>query len=121
VLVFLSPWCESYLATSRAALSARCRDVRLQVDALAKKHPQVRWLGIASGIWATKEDLSKYRSDYKVTIPLTLDESGALFHTFRVSSVPTVIVIDTHGRIERRIEGNDPRLPTQLQAVTSAR
>jgi peroxiredoxin len=121
VLVFLSPWCESYLATSRAAVSANCRDVRVKVDALAKKHPQVRWLGIASGIWATKADLSKYQADHKVAIPLTLDESGALFHTFRVSNVPTIIVIDAHGRIERRIEGSDPRLPTELQAVTSER
>jgi peroxiredoxin len=121
VLVFLSPWCESYLETRRAAVSANCRAVRVQVDALAKQHPQVRWLGIASGIWATKDDLGKYQTDYKVTIPLTLDESGALFRTFRVSSVPTVIIIDTHGRIERRIEGSDPRLPAELQAVTLGR
>jgi peroxiredoxin len=117
VLVFLSPWCESYLATSRAAISANCRDVREQVDALAKQHPQVRWLGIASSLWATKEDLSKYQSDYKVTIPLTLDESGALFRTYQVRKVPTVIVINTQGKIERRIEGSDPRLPAQLQAA----
>ena len=117
VLVFLSPWCESYLATSRAARSANCRDVRVQVDALAKEHPRVHWLGIASGIWATKADLDKYQANYKVTIPLTLDESGALFRTYRVTSVPTVIVIDAHGKIERRIEGSDPQLPAQLQAV----
>jgi len=117
VLVFLSPWCESYLATSRATRSANCRDVRVQVDALAKEHPRVRWLGIASGIWATKADLDKYQANYKVAIPLTLDESGALFRTFRVTSVPTVIVIDAQGRIERRIEGGDPGLPAQLQAV----
>jgi len=118
VLVFLSPWCESYLAKSRAAVSANCRDVRVQVDALAKKDPQVRWLGIASGIWATKQDLSDYQSQYKVGIALTLDESGSLFRTFQVRRVPTVIVIDSQGRIERRIEGTDPRLPAQLQAVT---
>jgi len=121
ILVFLSPWCESYLETSRAVVSAHCRDVRVQVDELAKQHPQVRWLGIASGIWATQEDLSKYRTNYKVTIPLTLDESGALFHTFQVRNVPTVIVIDSHGKIERRIEGSDPRLMAQLEEVTSTR
>jgi peroxiredoxin len=117
VLVFLSPWCESYLETSRAAVSANCREVRVQVDALAKKYPQVRWLGVASGIWATKEELGKYKTDYKVTIPLTLDESGVLFRTFQVRNVPTVIVIDTHGHIEHRFEGNDPRLAAQLQAM----
>jgi peroxiredoxin len=121
VLVFLSPWCESYLETSRAAVSANCRDARVQVDALSKKHPQVRWLGIASGIWATKEDLGKYKTDYKVSIPLTLDESGALFRTFRVNRVPTVIIIDTHGKIERRIDGSDPRLAAQLQTVALER
>jgi peroxiredoxin len=121
VLVFLSPWCESYLATSRPAISANCRDVREQVEALAKQHPQVRWLGIASGIWVTKEDLGKYQADYKVTIPLTLDESSALFRTFQVRKVPTVVVIDTHGRVERRMEGSDPRLSADLQAVTSRR
>jgi peroxiredoxin len=121
VLVFLSPWCESYLETSRAAVSANCRDIRVQVDALAKKHPQVRWLGIASGIWATTEDLGKYKTDYKVTIPLTLDESGALFRTFQVRSVPTVLIIDSRGRIASRIEGTDARLPAQVQAVTLGR
>jgi hypothetical protein len=90
----------------------------VQVDALAKQHPRVRWLGIASSLWATKEDLGKYQADYKVTIPLTLDESGALFRTFQVRNVPTVIIIDSHGRIERRIEGSDPRLSADLQAVT---
>lgn len=119
VLVFLSPWCESYLETSRAAVSAKCRDVRLQVDALAKEHPQVRWLGIASSLWATKEDLGKYQADYKVMIPLTLDESGALFRTFQVRNVPTVVVIDRRGKIERRMEGSDPQLPAALQAVSS--
>jgi thiol-disulfide isomerase/thioredoxin len=121
VLVFLSPWCESYLEKSRATVSANCHDVRVQIDALAKEHQQVRWLGIASAIWATKEDLVKYQRDYKVTIPLTLDESGSLFRTFQVRKVPTVIIIDAHGKIERRIEGSDPQLPVKLQTVALAR
>ena len=118
VLVFLSPWCESYLATSRAAMSENCRKIREQVDALAKQDPGVRWLGIASGIWATKEDLSKYQTDYKVKIALALDESGALFRTFGVRRVPTVLIIDSRGVIKTRIAGDDARLPAQLQAVT---
>ena len=121
VLVFLSPWCESYLATSRAAMSENCRKVREQVDALAKQDPGVRWLGIASGIWATKEDLSKYQTDYKVRIALALDESGALFRTFGVRRVPTVLVIDSRGMIKSRIAGDDARLPAQLQAVSSGK
>jgi thiol-disulfide isomerase/thioredoxin len=106
VFVFLSPWCESYLATTRPAISASCRNTREQVTALASDR-KVRWLGVASGLWATPEDLRAYQAEYKVGIPLTLDESGALFRAFRVTNVPTVLVADGRGKIARRVELND--------------
>ncbi len=103
-LVFLSPWCESYLATTRPEASANCRSARVQISALAGD-PRIRWLGIASGLWANTEDLRKYRAENKVTIPLTLDSSGEIFRTFRVNDVPTVLIADTGGRIVRRLDG----------------
>jgi thiol-disulfide isomerase/thioredoxin len=105
VLVFLSPWCESYLATTRPQVSATCRSAREQFSALAAD-PRLRWLGIASGLWANAEDLRQYRSEYKVTIPLTLDASGEVFRAFRVNDVPTVLIADAGGRLVRRIEGS---------------
>jgi len=105
VLVFLSPWCESYLATTRPQVSATCRSAREQFSALAAD-PRVRWLGIASGLWANAEDLRQYRSEYKVAIPLTLDASGEVFRAFRVNDVPTVLIADAGGRLVRRIEGS---------------
>jgi hypothetical protein len=103
--VFLSPWCESYLATTRPEVSANCRSVREQVAALASD-PRVRWLGIASGLWANSEDLHKYRDENKMAIPLTLDASGGVFRAFRVNDVPTVLIADAGGRIVRRIEAS---------------
>jgi thiol-disulfide isomerase/thioredoxin len=105
VLVFLSPWCESYLATTRPQVSATCRSAREQWSALSGD-PRMRWLGIASGLWANSEDLRQYRAEYKVTIPLTLDASGEVFRAFRVNEVPTVLIADAGGRIVRRIEGS---------------
>jgi thiol-disulfide isomerase/thioredoxin len=105
VLVFFSPWCESYLATTRPEVAANCRSVRAQVSDLSKD-PLVRWLGIASGLWANAEDLRKYRAENKVSIPLTLDASGEVFRAFRVNDVPTVLVADAGGRIVRRIEAS---------------
>ena len=105
VLVFLSPWCESYLATTRPEVSATCRSAREQFSALAAD-PRLRWLGIASGLWANAQDLRQYRAEYKVTIPLTLDASGEVFRTFRVNDVPTVLIADAGGRVVRRIEGS---------------
>jgi hypothetical protein len=117
VLVFMSPWCESYLATTRPALSASCKSNREQVAALAKT-AHVRWLGIASGLWATPDDLRKYQTENNVTIPLTLDESGALFRSFRVTNAPTVLVADARGTIVRRMELDDTQgLRTVLEGM----
>ena len=118
-LVFLSPWCESYLATTRPEVSANCRNMRAQWSALADDS-RVRWLGIASGLWANAEDLRKYRTEYKVTIPLTLDASGAVFREFRVNDVPTVLIADAAGRIVRRLDGSATEDATALRAAVDS-
>ena len=114
VLVFLSPWCESYLATTRPVVSANCRQMREQVSVLAGDHRR-RWLGIASGLWATQQDLKEYRDQYHVTLPLSLDESGALFRAFDVTEVPQALVTDASGRILTRIRGADLSGPAALR------
>ena len=114
VLVFLSPWCESYLETTRPAASANCRRMREEVTAVAGEG-NARWLGVASGLWATPPDLREYRLKYHVNIPLALDESGALFRAFNVNTVPVVLVADGSGRIVRRIEAADLATPSALK------
>jgi thiol-disulfide isomerase/thioredoxin len=113
-LVFLSPWCESYLATSRPSVAENCRNMRSQVSELAAD-PRVRWLGVASGLWADTNDLRKYRQQYNLTIPLTLDASGAVFREFRVNDVPTVLVADDHGKLLQRIEADAAANPKALR------
>ncbi len=113
VLVFLSPWCESYLAVSRPVASADCRRIREQVAA-ATTTPGVRWLGIASGLWATAEDVRQYQDKYHVRIPLALDESGDLYRAFGVTRVPAVVVADPDGRILHRVDAADLRTPSAL-------
>ena len=114
VLVFLSPWCESYLAGSRPDVGVRCRQVREQVDALARAGSGVRWLGVASGLWAVPNELEAYRAEHDTPIPLTLDESGEWFRSFEVSDVPTLLVADGSGRLVRRIDGFDADWPIEL-------
>jgi peroxiredoxin len=120
VLVFLSPWCESYLATTRPVVSANCRRMREQVSALSDT-PRIRWLGIASGLWATSEDLNGYRTKNQVRMPLALDESGTLFRAFDVNEVPQSVIADEHGRIVRIIRGADLRDPATLRSAISQR
>ncbi len=119
VLVFLSPWCESYLAASRPALSTRCRQVREQIDSLSQ-NVSARWLGVASGLWATNADLRAYEAEHKTRIPLALDEQGVWFRSFRVMNVPTVLIADADGRIVRRFEGFDANLPAELKRIAAS-
>jgi peroxiredoxin len=116
VLVFMAPWCESYLEKSRPAASKSCRQVREQIESMAKDL-DVRWLGIASGLWATKDDLSDYNAQYKATIPLALDDSGVWFRSFRVMNVPTILIADADGKIVRRVDGFDVGLPADLRHI----
>ncbi len=113
VVMFLSPWCESYLAESRPARAAQCRSAREQSEALAKTST-ARWIGISSGLWSTNEELIKYRDVQHIAIPLSIDETGATFRAFGVKEVPTFLVIDPKGRLSRRIDGISEDLSAQL-------
>jgi peroxiredoxin len=116
VLVFLSPWCESYLATTRPAVAANCRRMREQMNELTGAK-SARWLGVVSGLWATPQDLRDFRKQYGVDIPLTLDDSGALFRAFGINQVPVALIADASGRIVRKIEGEELQTPTALRTA----
>lgn len=118
VLFFLSPWCESYLAQkrdgSRPEMAAECRSAREQVDALSRARPDIRWIGVASRLWTSQQDLVDYRKQTHLAMPIILDETGELFRRFRVVHEPTFIVTDAHGRILRRIDRIDAELDSQI-------
>ena len=115
-LVFFSPWCESYLAKSRPAASRACRRVREEMNDLAP-HSDARWLGIASGLWASAKDLADYQKEPGTPVPLTLDASGRLFRAFGVGNVPTVVLLDAQGRIAAKFGPNDRGLEGALRAL----
>jgi peroxiredoxin len=119
VVYFLSPWCESYLAKSRPERSASCRRAREQSEELSK-NANVRWVGVASGLWSSAADLSDYRSKHQLSIPLALDETGAVFRSFSVRDVPAFVVVGPHGEITRRIDGADEALGEQLSAAAGS-
>lgn len=103
VLAFLSPWCESYFEKTRPESSRQCRMLSEMLAAVANDAPQ-RWIGIASGLWASEQDLRAYRDKHHIAVPLTLDRDGSLFLRFGVRRVPALIVIDGAGRIERTLD-----------------
>jgi quercetin dioxygenase-like cupin family protein/peroxiredoxin len=117
-LVFFSPWCESYLEKSRPASSQECKRVREEMNELAP-HGDARWLGIASGLWASPKDLADYQKDPGTDIPLTLDASGKLFRAFGVRDVPTVVLLDAQGRVAAKLGPRDRGLEAALRTLES--
>jgi quercetin dioxygenase-like cupin family protein/thiol-disulfide isomerase/thioredoxin len=117
-LVFFSPWCESYLAKSRPAASQACRRVREEINNLAPRS-DARWLGIASGLWASAKDLADYQKEPGTPVPLTLDASGRLFRAFGVRDVPTVVLLDAQGRIAAKLGPGDRGLEEALRVLES--
>ena len=101
VIFFFSPWCESYLKTSRPAMSQACQEAREQVSRLSRR-PGVRWLGVAAGLWATQKDLADYQRQTPLPMPVALDESGGFFRSFKVADVPSFVVLDGVGRVVAR-------------------
>ncbi|MBS0396538.1 MAG: redoxin domain-containing protein [Proteobacteria bacterium] len=116
IVVFLSPWCESYLAQSRPAVAAGCRALRERVTEAAAT-AGTRWVGLASGLWATAEDLRAYRAAHDPGIPLALDASGDLFRAFDVSDLPAAVVVDAQGRLVRRLARADFDTPAAFRAA----
>jgi len=105
-LVFFVPWCERYLKTTQPDASAQCRSAREQADRLVAGGT-VRVIGIASGLWTNAEDLTDYKTQNQVAIPLTLDASGDLFRAFRVTRSPTIVVLGPDGHEVHRYTGRD--------------
>jgi peroxiredoxin len=115
--VFMSSWCESYLANQRPEMGVECRRVREQVAALSRSEPRVRWLGVAIGVWGTQDELRDYAAEHDLQIPLLLDETGVWFRSFGVASFPTIVIADSGGNILRRVTGFDGNLAGEIDRL----
>lgn len=102
LLAFISPWCESYLAERRPQRSRACKEARERLQTLDADGSARRVIGISSGLWADSDDLADYLHKYRITIPVTLDESGELFRRLDVKDVPMFIVLDPKGHVISR-------------------
>ncbi|MGL5947684.1 MAG: TlpA family protein disulfide reductase [Aeromonas sp.] len=109
-LVFFAPWCESYLADSRPQTAQACALVRKEVDRLQVMHPNIEWLGISSGLWASAADLRDYQASVNTRLPLALNEDDALFHRFAIRAIPSVVLIDAQGQIQQILGPQDKDL-----------
>ncbi|MFP2771050.1 TlpA family protein disulfide reductase [Oceanisphaera sp. KMM 10153] len=115
-LVFFAPWCESYLAESRPQTSKACLRVRENVETMLSEK-NVEWLGVSSGLWAAQEDLQDYQKTTQTRLPLVLDAKDALFRAFAIREIPSVVLIDSTGRVNKIIGPEDSQLKNAVQSL----
>ena len=121
-VVLFAPWCESYLADTRPAVSQACRRVRVDADKLAATlGERVQWVGVASGLWASEGDMADYAKKTRTALPLSLDQDGRVFSAFGVRQIPSVVLIDRAGRITRVLGPEDVGLGQAVQELVVAR
>ena len=118
LLIFFSPWCETYVKKTLPETAAACRRVREQAEALSAKG-DVRLLGLSWGIWENAADLKAYQAMYNVTIPLALDATGDIFRAYKVTQMPTIVVLGPNGREVRRMSGTLDDLVSLLMKARS--
>jgi hypothetical protein len=114
--LFISPWCESYLATSRPNRASACRTAREAFATLARD-ASVRWIAIGAQLWSTHQELAEYRDKYALPAAFVFDESGDLFRTFHISQVPIVLLADASGKILQRLDAASPELRSAVAAL----
>lgn len=115
-LVFFAPWCESYLEESRPQTSKACLRVRENVETLLKQN-KVEWLGVSSGLWAAEDDVLDYQKTTQTQLPLALDAEDALFRAFAIREIPSVVLIDSKGRVSKVLGPEDTQLQDAVQSL----
>ncbi|HYM62400.1 MAG TPA: TlpA disulfide reductase family protein [Thermoanaerobaculia bacterium] len=92
VLLFLSSRCDP------------CRQEMPEIVALAKKHPEVAFIGVAIGSEDVPEEMRKFSREFAVEFPMAMGNEWMqkLFHT---RSAPSTFILDGKGVIANVIIG----------------
>ena len=99
LLYFWATWCKP------------CRKTGPKVSAFAKDfRDQVKVVGINLGGVDSLEDIRRYSSRHKITYPQLLDPDNKASKAYSVFVIPTIILLDSNGKI--RYRGNE--LPANL-------
>jgi len=123
-LVLFSVSCEWYLKDTRPLTAQACRRVRETVDEIAARGDaegsRIDWLGIASNLWTSVENVAEYRAKTGIRIPLAFDADGSLLRAFEARQLPVVVLLDRTGRIARVLGPDDRDLADAVRSVTGA-
>lgn len=113
-LLFLAPWCESYLAETRPTVAGACKAAREKVEA---RPPGENWVIVAHGLWTQASEVEEFRTQHALRTPIVLDPSGVAFDRFGVRELPAIAIVDAEGRLAWRGSGPELDLDAAFAAL----
>jgi len=93
ILYFTATWCDWYLRDSRPNVAKDCIDGQKRINDLSLEHKELGWRVLTSHLWTGNKDISDYIDKFKVQQPVYVDVKGDAFFTFKVKSMPTLILL----------------------------
>ena len=93
---FNSPWCEWYLADSKPAISEACTALRKVANS---RDDLGQWVAVSLDVWANESDVTGYLEQHQLKIPTVLDNTKAIFKSFGIRSLPSLVVLKPDGTV----------------------
>ena len=93
---FNSPWCEWYLADSKPAISEACTALR---KVASSRDDLAHWVAVSLDVWANESDVTGYLEQHQLKIPTVLDNTKAIFKSFGIRSLPSLVVLKPDGTV----------------------
>ena len=106
VINFWATWCPP------------CREEMPELNKFAAENSD-KVIFVAVNIQEDKRKVGDFMQNNKYTMPVLLDEDGAVAKTFRVSAIPTTVIVDKDGIIKYRKSGTVTRseLETNIRGL----
>jgi peroxiredoxin len=105
VLDFFASWC------------GPCLQTMPQIDKVAKEFADKDVLVVAVNLEEGPQAITSMFERHKLSMPVALDEDGAVSAKYGVTSIPQTIVIDREGKVVRHYIGGSPKLGEEVTAV----
>jgi len=105
VLDFFASWC------------GPCLQTMPQIDKVAKEFADQDVQVVAVNLEEGPQAITAMFERHKLSMPVALDEDGAVSAKYGVTSIPQTIVIDREGKVVRHYIGGSPKLGEEVTAV----
>ncbi len=116
LLFFSASWCDWYLAESRPAMSAHCKQAQQGLNTIAAAFPKANWHGVVNHLWTDDQALNDFIALYQLKVPFQIDTGGVLFQHFNVREIPVLLKIKDGKTVAKITDFNDvPKVKFLLQ------